>query len=253
VRGEMPGSTGFPDPPSRAVEVFRGTLDPLELDAAERRATFASWLGPGVFHRFAGFFGQREIWESVLALPAPPIEFLGVLNELYIHRGVNDAVLVGKVFAHLELLLDKLDTAPSPGLARSLGLPATLGIVIDGSTFAQEAGASPPSTPSATHVLSTALEQLRVPTVWSLLPAARGSLSHRAREVPLDTLAAAAEALNLLGASGTVVRLLVLVLLLSEPSRVEQAHRRLLTRLLTSAAPRVPGDHVVHAWSLANR
>jgi len=52
---------------------------------------------------------------------------------------------------------------------------------------------------------------------------------------------------------GTATRSLVLLLLLSGPSRVEDAHRRLLIRLVVSRDARVPQDYVVDVWLLANR
>jgi hypothetical protein len=61
------------------------------------------------------------------------------------------------------------------------------------------------------------------------------------------------ESLNLLGAYATSARILVLLLLLSGPSQVENSHRRLLPRLLVSHEARVSSDHVISVWSLANR
>ena len=86
------------------------------------------------------------------------------------------------------------------------------------------------------------------------LPGARACLPRLPPEkFDRRDLEGAAEASNLLGAAGTTTRLLVLLLLLNEPSRSEDAHRRLLTRLVVSREALVPRDRVVDVWTLANR
>lgn len=253
VRGVLPLDAGLPAPPEAACAVFNGELDPLAVDVQERRAVLSSWLGAGVFARFAPHLPSEELWSTVRGLQLPPLELPRVLEQLYVHQDATNAGLVARTCAHLESLLNGLDEPLSPQLVSSLGLPWTLGRIVDSLTIALEAGAAPPASASATLPLVVVLEHLGVAKVWDLLPAVRGSLSHRASEVPLDVLAGMAESLNLLGAPGTATRSLVLLLLLSEPSRVEDAHRRLLTRLVVSRDARVPQDHVVDVWSLANR
>jgi hypothetical protein len=195
----------------------------------------------------------QELWNTVLYLRFPPLELPRVLDQLYVHQDVEDAVLVARACAHLESAVGSLEVPLSARLTASLGLPWSLGRIIDGLVLALEAGGPWPEGASATQPLLLVLERLGVASVWELLPAARGSLSHRAFEVPLEVLQGAAEALNLLGAAGTTTRLLVLLLLLNEPSRSEEAHRRLLTRLVVSREALVPRDRVLDVWTLANR
>lgn len=253
VRGVLPADAGLPPLPRSALAVFDGVADPLELAPGDRRDVLASWMSAGVLARFAPHLAAGEIWSAVLGLRFPPLDLPRVLDQLYVHQAAPDAVLVARACAHLESLLAALDASLSPRLTASLGLPWTLGRIIDSLTLALEAGAPSPASASATHTLIVVLERLGVSKVWDLLPASRGSLSHRAAEVPLDVLAGLAESLNLLGAVGTAARSLVLVLLLSEPARVQESHRRLLTRLVVSQEARVPSEHVAGVWSLANR
>jgi hypothetical protein len=253
ARGELPHVSGYPDPPRTARRVFNGSLDPRDLDEAARREVFSSWLGAAVLHRMVDLLPPQELWDAVLLVHFPPLELPRILDQLYVHQDVQDAGLVARACAHLESTIAALTVPLSARLTASLGLPWTLGRIIDALTLALEAGGPRPEGASATQPLLLVLERLGVASVWELLPAARGSLSHRASEVPLEVLQGAAEALNLLGAAGTTTRLLVLLLLLNEPSRSEGAHRRLLTRLLVSREALVPRDRVVDVWTLANR
>lgn len=253
VRGGLVGDVGLPAPSNAALEVFDGSIDPLVVDPEDRDAMLSSWLGAGLLARFAPHLSSEEIWSAILGLKYPPLDLPLVLDHLYVHQPATNSGLVARACAHLESLLNGLDAYLSPRLTASLGLPWTLGRIVDSLTLALEVGAPPPASASAVQPLVVVLERLGVTKVWDLLPATRGSLSHRAAEVPLDVLAGMAESLNLLGAAGAATRSLVLLLLLSEPSRVEDAHRRLLTRLVVSREAKVPPGHVVGVWSLANR
>lgn len=253
VAGRLPVHDALPAPPSEAIAVFDGSLDPLALSVADRHAALSSWLGPALLVRFAPYLPPADLWSSIRMLRLAPLGMPQILEQLYVRQDVCDAEMVARTCTHLETLLDGVDTPVSPRLVASLGLPWSLGRIVDSLTVALEAGASPPTSPSAVQPLVLVLDRLGVSKVWDLLPAARGALSHRAREAPLDVLAGVAESLNLLGAAGTATRALVLLLLLSEPSRVEDAHRRLLTRLVVSRESRVPPNKVVDVWSLANR
>jgi hypothetical protein len=223
------------------------------LDAETRSEVLSSWLSAGVFARFVEHLTASELWSAVLDLRLPPLDLAHVIEQLDRHQGIGDAQIHARTCAHLESLINSIDAPLSPRLTASLSLPWALGRIIDSLMLALEAGAPPLRTASATQPLSLALDRLGVFRVWDLLPAGRGGLAHRAREVPLDVLAGTLESLNLLGAYATSARILVLLLLLSGPSQVENSHRRLLTRLLVSHEARVSSDHVISVWSLANR
>jgi len=244
-----PVASGLREPPSAALAVFEGRLEPGSLDPSDREEAFASWLGPALLPRLVDVLDPLDVGRAVELLVAPPLAAPWVLRRL----ADGPVAATGPAWSRLESLLGSLPSGLPSRLLVELGLPGSLGASVDGLTFALEAGASLPTAASATHPLSLALERLGVPSVWDLLPARRGGLAHRARDVPVDLLVAAAASLNLLGAPGCVLRLTVLVLLLGDASVALEPHRRLLTRLLLERSSRVPTDRVVDVWSLANR
>lgn len=250
VRGRVPEDSGLPDPPEGFAALLDGSVDLRVVDLGALPAVLGSWLGPRVCADLCVILDPPAVRDAVLRLPAVPLGLPRVLHALAapVHA---DAALDARVYARLESMLASFASRPSGVLLRDLGLPRSLGAILDGQVRAVEEGGPLPSTASAVTPLLVSLERLGVRRVWDLLPGSRGGMVRRAGDLPVDVLAASVESLHLLGANATALRVLVLVLLLSD--RVETVQRRLLTRLLLSPGAGVPPEKVVEVWSLANR
>lgn len=253
AHGELPRVFEATGIPPAAIDVFTGVRDPGTLDPGERRDALSSWLSAGVLSRLASHMSPGEVCSAARSLPLPPLGLHLVLDRILDGTDPVDPGLLVHACSRLEVLLNVLEPPFSPRLAGSLGLPSSLGRLVDAIVVAVESGAVPPRSPSAAHPFLLTLDRLAVPSVWDLLPSAGGAIAHRAAEFSLDVLASSVEALNLIGAPATSLRMLVLLLLLVPPPRVEPSQRRLLTRLLLSGASSVPAERVLDVWSLANR
>jgi hypothetical protein len=247
-----PSGTGLPDPPAASFGLLDGSVSAAEIPPGELDRLVGSWLGPLAFQGICPLLDPSALRRAVLRLPAVPLGLPRVLSALAAPvPSADNPVLDGRVYSRLEQGLDRMTASLSPLLLSSLDLPRSLGTVLDGQLRAVEDGAPLPSAPSALTPLFLMLERFGVRRVWDLLPLPRGGLRHRSHEVPFDVLVSTAEALNLLGASASALRALVLVLLLDD--RLSEPHRRAVTRLLLAPSAAVPPGKVVEVWSLANR
>jgi len=252
LAGEWPSLPALPPVPDEVDAFLRGDSPFEEIPAAQVAQGLGSPAGPLLLPLSLPHLRGETLWSAVLLLCAPPLRLRRVLVALRRSAHV-DAGLRAAVMTRLEGHLAALPAVPAPPLRAHLGLPASLGAIVDELTLAIEAGAPTPGPASAATPLALTCETLGVRSPFELLPAARGELRDRAGAVPLEVLHRTIEGLNLIGAAATATRLLVFALLLNDPTPEIEPQRLLLRRLLTSSRARIPADRVVDTWSLVNR
>lgn len=262
LEGRLPERHDLPAPPAELAQLLLGrppaadnvrmmairTASPELLEQACRSA-----LGPWLVASLVGQVDPQRLWTLTGLLPAPPLELPTVLDSLHATRSASPAAAQVKTLHRLELELSELGDHAPPHLIKRLGLPRTLGLIVDLLVLARESGGPAPQGASAALPLLHALDVLAVPDVFALLPASPGQHTSSAGAIPVDRLVDAAHGLYLLGSHATVVRLLVLAIVLTPAGRVPVEQTRLLRHLLIQGTASVPPPHVIDVWKLSFR
>lgn len=262
LEGRLPERRDIPPPPAELAQLLLGrppvadnvrmmtirTASPDTLEQACRSA-----LGPWLVASLVGQVDPQRLWTLTGLLPSPPLELPMVLDGLCATRAASPAATQVQTLHRLELGLSELGDHAPLHLIERLGLPHTLGRIVDLLVLARESGGPSPPGASAALPLLHALDVLAVPDVFALLPASPGQHASSAGAIPVERLVDAAHGLYLLGAHATVVRLLVLAIVLTPAGQVPVEQTRLLRHLLVQGAASVPPPHVIDVWKLSFR